>query len=105
MKHSLSDMQREKPAEPFIITVQRPAVDGSDKREPVDVEFANPKSLHWTKLVELDSGANPIRAVKILVADEDQRSAFHGDPDIDGAAFEWIMARFRTHFGLGDPGD
>lgn len=98
MKRSLSDMQRETPREPFILTVH------NAKGDEVDVEFVNPKSLHWTKLTELDE-LPPAQQIESLVPDPDQFAAFRADTEIDAEALEWVMNQYRTHFGLGGPGE
>lgn len=97
MKRSLSDLQREKPKEPFIFTVSGP--DGE-----VDVEFVNPKSLHWTKLTELDD-LPPSQQIATLVPDQSQYEAFRHEPDMDGEALQWVMDEWRKHFGLGEQGN
>lgn len=94
MKRSLSDMKRETPREPFILTVAG----------PVDVEFVNPKSLHWTKLTELDE-LPPATQIETLIEDPAQYQAFRDDPELDGEALEWVMGEWRTHYGLGAPGE
>lgn len=103
MKRSLSNLQREKPREPFILTVN-PAPAEGEKAAPVDVEFVNPKSLHWTKLTELDD-LPPAQQIAAVVPDPDHYRAFQEDPEIDGEALEWVMGEWRTHFGLGDQGN
>lgn len=97
MKRSLSDMKRETPREAFELTVT--PKDG----EPVDVVFADPKKMHWTDLASLDElGAG---AISVLIPDPEHYQAFRADPEIDGEALEWVMGEWRTHFGLGSPGD
>lgn len=98
MKRSLSDMQRETPKEPFVLS------DIGPEGDRVDVEFVNPKSLHWTKLAALDD-MPPAQQIATLVSDPDQYAAFEQDPRMDGEALEWVMEEFRTHFGLGAPGE
>lgn len=98
MKRSLSDMKREKPREPFVLTVHDAA--GAER----DVEFTNPKSLHWTKLTELDE-LPPGEQIATLIADPEQLEAFREDPELDGEALEWVMGEYRTHYGLGAPGE
>jgi hypothetical protein len=98
MKRSLSDMQREKPKESFVLS------DVGPEGGKVDVEFIDPKSLHWTKLAALDDLA-PAQQIESLVPDHDQFAAFRDDPAVDGAALEWVMNEYRTHYGLGAPGE
>lgn len=98
MKRSLSDMKRENPREPFELTDVGPE-DGK-----VTVAFVNPKKLHWTKLATLDE-AGAGAAIATLIEDVDQYRAFCEDPEMDGEALEWVMNEWRTHFGLGQPGE
>lgn len=98
MKRSLSDMQREKPKEPFVLS------DVGPEGGKVDVEFINPKSLHWTKLTELDD-LPPAQQIATIVPDDAQYAAFRDDPRMDGEALEWVMGEWRTHYGLGGPGE
>ena len=98
MKRSLSEMQQEKPSEPFVLEDIGP--DGAK----VDVELVNPKDLHWTKLTELDE-LPPAQQIEALIPDAEQYQAFRDDPRMNARALEWVMNEWRTHFGLGGPGD
>lgn len=98
MKRSLSDMKRETPKESFVLS------DIGPEGEKTDVEFVNPKKLHWTKLAALDE-MSPAQAMSTLIPDAEQHRAFTEDPEVDGEALEWVMSEWRTHYGLGGPGE
>jgi hypothetical protein len=92
MRLKLNEIEREKRPEPFSVELSN----GSE------VEFVDPKRLHWSKLADLQE-LGQLDQVKTVVS-PDGFQALRDDPTIDLEMLESIMLAYQEHFGLGDPG-
>jgi hypothetical protein len=92
MKLSLSKIEREKRPEAFEVEL----TDGTV------VEFADPKRMHFSVLVELD---NLPMLEQLAALTGDGFEALKADPNLDAEALETVMTAWRDHYGVGDQGE
>jgi hypothetical protein len=93
-RFTIDDLERDKSRpEPFQLALDDDTI----------VTFPDPKSLHFTKLLELTT-SSPAEQVRIIVGDDFEVLA--ADPRADGYFFEALMQKYIAHYGgIPDPGE
>ncbi|HET6809827.1 MAG TPA: hypothetical protein VFH50_02325 [Acidimicrobiales bacterium] len=86
MRITVDDLQRPEKVEPFELELDNETV----------IAFPDPRSLHFTKLLEL-TDAPPTEQIRIIVGEDFDRLA--ALPNADGYFFESLMTAYSRHYG------